>query len=59
MLLYLTTLNLESFSTEDAPKLKDGEHDIQVITTVDALKHSNFLCRNYVMNSLVDSLYNM
>ena len=47
------------FLTEDAPKLKEDEHDIQVITVVDAWKHSNFLCKNYVMNVLTDSLYNM
>ncbi|RVW22483.1 hypothetical protein CK203_107222 [Vitis vinifera] len=32
MLFYLTTLNLARFLTEDAPKLKEDEHDIQVIT---------------------------
>ncbi|RVW50112.1 hypothetical protein CK203_114527 [Vitis vinifera] len=44
---------------EDAPKLKEDEHDIQVISAIDAWKHSDFLCRNYVMNGLVDSLYNV
>ncbi|RVW46387.1 Retrovirus-related Pol polyprotein from transposon TNT 1-94 [Vitis vinifera] len=29
MLFYLTTLNLARFLTEDAPKLKEDEHDIQ------------------------------
>ncbi|KAL6326053.1 hypothetical protein AAG906_000928 [Vitis piasezkii] len=58
MLFYLTTLNLARFLTEDAPKLKEDEHDIQVISAIDAWKHSDFLCRNYVMNGLVDSLYN-
>ena len=59
MLFYLTTLNLARFLTEDAPKLKEDEHDIQVISVVDAWKHSDFLCRNYVMNGLADSLYNV
>ena len=58
MLFYLTTLNLARFLTEDAPKLKEDEHDIQVISAIDAWKHSDFLCRNYVMNGLTDSLYN-
>ncbi|WJZ99452.1 hypothetical protein VitviT2T_017897 [Vitis vinifera] len=58
MLFYLTTLNLARFLTEDAPKLKEDEHDIQVISVIDAWKHSDFLCRNYVMNGLADSLYN-
>ena len=59
MLFYLTTLNLARFLTEEAPKLKEDEHDIQVINTVDAWKHSDFLCRNYDMNALTDSLYNV
>ena len=59
MLFYLTTLNLERFFTEDAPKLKEDEHDFQVISVVDAWKHSDFQCRNYVMNALTDSLYNV
>ena len=44
---------------EDAPKLKEDEHDIQVISVVDVWKHSDFLCQNYVMNALTDSLYNV
>ena len=36
MLFYLTTLNLARFLTEDALKLKEDEHDIQVINVVDA-----------------------
>ena len=59
MLFYLTTFNLARFFTEDAPKLKKDEYDIQVISVVDVWKHYDFLCRNYVMNALIDSLYNM
>ena len=59
MLFYLTTLNLARFLTEEAPKLKEDECDIQVISVVDAWKHSDFLCRTYVMNALTDSLYNV
>ena len=59
MLFYLTTLNLERFLTEDAPKLKEDEHDIHVINAIDACKHFDFLCRNYIMNGLANSLYNV
>ena len=59
MLLYLTTLNLARFLTEDGPKLKEDEHDIEVINAVDAWKHYDFLCKNYVMNVVIDSLYNV
>ena len=59
MLFYLITLNLAKFLSERAPKLNEGETDMQVIKVVDAWKHSDFLCRNYVMNGLHDSLYNV
>ena len=58
-MFYLTTLNFVKFLTEDAPKLKGDEHDIQVISVVEAWKHYDFLYRNYVMNTLIDSLYNV
>ena len=47
------------FLTKDASKLKEDNCDIQVISVVDAWKHSDFLCKNYVMNALIDSLYNV
>ncbi|KAL2541555.1 Uncharacterized protein Adt_02533 [Abeliophyllum distichum] len=59
MLFYLTTLNLTRFLIEDAPKLTQGDKDIQAISAVEAWKHSDFLCQNYVMNGLADSLYNI
>ncbi|KAH9751211.1 hypothetical protein KPL71_014192 [Citrus sinensis] len=59
MFFYLTTLNLARFLTEDASKPKEGETDIQVASAIDAWHHSDFLCKNYVMNGLSDSLYNV
>ena len=59
MLFYLTTLNLVRFLIKDALKLKKDEHDIQVISVVNGWKHSDFLCKNYIMNALIDSLYNV
>nr|AAK70407.1 pol polyprotein [Citrus x paradisi] len=59
MFFYLTTLNLARFLTKDAPKPKEGETDIQVASAIDAWHHSDFLCKNYVMNGLSDSLYNV
>ena len=47
------------FLIEDAPKLKEDERDMQVISAIDAWKHSDFLCKNYVLNGLIDSLYNV
>ncbi|PKI37195.1 hypothetical protein CRG98_042414 [Punica granatum] len=59
MLFYLTTLNLARFLTENAPTLSVGEPDVQALSAVDAWKHSDYLCRNYIMNSLHDSLYSV
>ncbi|KAL2471598.1 Uncharacterized protein Adt_39734 [Abeliophyllum distichum] len=36
MLFYLTTLNLARFLTEDAPKVKQSEGDIQAVSAVEA-----------------------
>ena len=59
MLFYLTTLNLVRFLTKQAPKLKEEKRDIQVISVVNAWKHYDFLYKNYVMNALIDYLYNV
>ena len=59
MLFYLTTLNLTRFLQEDAPALKENETDRQVVATVEAWKHADFLCRNYLLNGLDNTLYNV
>ena len=59
MLFYLTTLNLACFLQEDAPALKENEIDRQVVTAVEAWKHADFLCRNYLLNGLENTLYNV
>ncbi|KAI3686719.1 hypothetical protein L1987_80403 [Smallanthus sonchifolius] len=58
MLFYLTTLNLARFLTESPPQLAEGA-DAQAVTALDAWKHSEYLCRNYVLNGLQDALYNV
>ena len=59
MLLYLTTLNLARFLKEDPPSVREDETDTQVLLALEAWKHSDFLCRNYVLNGLSDALYNV
>ncbi|KAL7194481.1 hypothetical protein ACSBR1_034829 [Camellia fascicularis] len=59
MLFYLIALNLARFLREDAPVLKKDESDRQVVIAVDAWKHSNFLCRNYILNGLDNMLHNI
>ncbi|XXG72461.1 hypothetical protein AAC387_Pa07g1553 [Persea americana] len=55
---YLTTLNLALFLHEETPTLIKGKTDKQVVATVEAGKHADFLCRNYIINGLDDTLYN-
>ncbi|KAL2504226.1 Uncharacterized protein Adt_19847 [Abeliophyllum distichum] len=52
MLFYLTTLNLAKFLTEDPPAVQDGENNRDSIIALDAWKHSDFLCKNYIVNGL-------
>ena len=59
MLFYLTTLNLARFLQEDAPALKENETDRQVVAVVEAWKCADFLCRNYLLNGLDNTLYNV
>ena len=59
MLFYLTTLNLSKFLREDAPICSENEADLQVVAMVDAWKHSDFLCKNYSLNGLDNTLYNV
>ena len=59
MISYLTTLNLVRVLNEDSLVLKEGENNKQIVTAVDAWKHSNFLCKNYILNGLENTLYNV
>ncbi|KAH1091257.1 hypothetical protein J1N35_018514 [Gossypium stocksii] len=57
MLFYLTMLNLAKFLKDDPPTVKEGEVDeVTAFTAVKAWKHSDFLCRNYILNGLSDEL---
>ena len=58
-MLYLTTLNLACFLQEDASAFKENETDRQVVAAVEAWKHVDFLCRNYLLNGLDNTLYNV
>ncbi|GKA37244.1 pol polyprotein [Tanacetum coccineum] len=63
MFFYLTTLNLSRFLNEIAPQVEpptEGQpSNAQAMQAVEAWKHSDFLCHNYVLNGLVDDLYNV
>ncbi|KZV51354.1 hypothetical protein F511_14138 [Dorcoceras hygrometricum] len=59
MLFYLTTLNLVRFLREDAPTVSENETDKEKRAAFEAWGHGDFLCRNYVLNGLDNSLYNV
>ncbi|XP_012487924.1 uncharacterized protein LOC105801137 [Gossypium raimondii] len=43
---------------DNPPTIKEGEvDDVTAFTTVEAWEHSDFLCRNYILNGLSDALY--
>ena len=56
MLFYLITLYLAKFLQENPPEPRT---DRDSILTVDAWTQGNFLCQNYILNVLDDSLYNV
>ncbi|XP_073154172.1 uncharacterized protein [Henckelia pumila] len=58
MLFYLTTLHLVRYLKEDAAIPVDNA-DAQARSAYDAWSHSNFLCRNYILNGLDNTLYNV
>ncbi|GJZ37249.1 hypothetical protein Tco_0914233 [Tanacetum coccineum] len=61
MFFYLTTLGLARFLKETVPQVKplaEGQSsNAQAVQAVEAWKHSDFLCHNYVLNGLIDPLY--
>lgn len=57
MLFYLTTLNLAKFLNEDPPAIQEGENNRASLIALDAWKHSDFLCKNYILNGLDNALY--
>ncbi|XP_038717203.1 uncharacterized protein LOC120010478 [Tripterygium wilfordii] len=59
MRFYLTTLNLVKYLTEVCPILSPDEEDITTLAVVQFWKDNEYLCKNYILNGLVDDLYNV
>lgn len=59
MLFYLTMLSLQCFIKEDPPLLAENTPDDERLVVTEAWKHSDFLCRNYILSCLEDDLYNV
>ncbi|XP_039022096.1 uncharacterized protein LOC120154402 [Hibiscus syriacus] len=58
MLFYLATFNLAKFFKDDPPTIREDEVDAATVFNItEAWKHSDFLCRNYILNGLSDALY--
>lgn len=58
MLFYLTTLNLAHVINEQVPDAGTAPTK-EKLNAIDAWKHSEFLCRNYILNSLDDNMYDV
>ncbi|KAK3022532.1 hypothetical protein RJ639_046748 [Escallonia herrerae] len=50
--------DFKRFLQEDAPDLGENP-DRQTVAAVEAWKHSDFLCKNYILNGLDNALYNV
>ncbi|XP_075083230.1 uncharacterized protein LOC142166984 [Nicotiana tabacum] len=59
MLFYLTTLSLQRFIKEDPPVMAENTPDDERLVVTKAWKHSDFLCKNYILSCLEDGLYNV
>lgn len=59
MLFYLTTLNLANVVTETVPKAEGDNIPAETLNAISAWQHNDFLCRNYILNALDDSLYDV
>ncbi|GJX85546.1 hypothetical protein Tco_0336320 [Tanacetum coccineum] len=60
MFFYLTTLGLARFLKETMSEVEPpAEGQSSNAQAVEAWKHSDFLCHNYVLNGLIDPLYNV
>ncbi|XP_042466068.1 uncharacterized protein LOC122048581 [Zingiber officinale] len=57
MFFYLTTLGLARILTEEIPKVVNGVDEVNTLLLIDKWNESEFLCRNYILNNLADSLY--
>ncbi|XP_034690574.1 uncharacterized protein LOC117918170 [Vitis riparia] len=58
MLFYLTTLSLVHVLKKECPKAPEHPTN-ETFNVIEAWKHLDFLYRNYILNDLVDSLYNV
>ena len=59
MLFFLTTMNLVHVVKEEAPQSNENPMTKETVMAIKAWNHSEFCCRNYILNSLDDNLYDI
>ena len=59
MFFYLTTLSLQKFIKEEVPNPNEQVPEKDRFLVIEASKHSDLLCRNYILSGLDDILYNV
>lgn len=59
MIFYLTTLNLAHILKEDCPVTPKGDVTMETQAAKEAWQYLDFLCRNYILSWLANSLYNV
>ncbi|KAL6548540.1 hypothetical protein OROGR_008961 [Orobanche gracilis] len=59
MLFYLTTLEMVVYLKDDHPVVSETETDRTKRFAFDQWCNGDFMCRNTILNGLVDSLYNV
>jgi hypothetical protein len=52
-------LNLENILVKNTPELLDKESDIIVMEIVDKLKYNDFIYKNYILNELDNTFYDV
>ena len=52
-------LKFGPFPSRGCSRIEENETDRQVVAAVEAWKHADFLCRNYLLNGLDNTLYNV
>ncbi|TYH24564.1 hypothetical protein ES288_A03G102000v1 [Gossypium darwinii] len=57
MIFYLTTLNLAKFLVGDELNLLKTKSYSTMVVVVEAWKHNDFVCKNYILNGLANKLY--
>ncbi|XP_070007954.1 uncharacterized protein [Nicotiana sylvestris] len=59
MFFCLTILSLEKFIKKDVPILPDETPENERFLVTEAWKHSDLLCKNYILSRLEEDLYNV